>query len=118
MDELALFAGAGGGILGGHLLGWRTAQPRIQRMVDGLAIASLVAQPREYELARAQETTANRNLPPRMARRIRKGKNGQIWTAYYYDSRDSAGERKETLPNSKVLVRQHFQAGNKKPRRR
>jgi DNA (cytosine-5)-methyltransferase 1 len=24
MDELALFAGAGGGILGGHLLGWRT----------------------------------------------------------------------------------------------
>ncbi|MFU7548221.1 hypothetical protein ACM9NK_29810, partial [Pseudomonas paraeruginosa] len=22
--ELALFAGAGGGILGGHLLGWRT----------------------------------------------------------------------------------------------
>ena len=25
MNELALFAGAGGGILGGHLLGWRTA---------------------------------------------------------------------------------------------
>lgn len=24
MNELALFAGAGGGILGGHLLGWRT----------------------------------------------------------------------------------------------
>ena len=24
MRELALFAGAGGGILGGHLLGWRT----------------------------------------------------------------------------------------------
>lgn len=23
MNELALFAGAGGGILGGHLLGWR-----------------------------------------------------------------------------------------------
>jgi DNA (cytosine-5)-methyltransferase 1 len=25
LNELALFAGAGGGILGGHLLGWRTA---------------------------------------------------------------------------------------------
>jgi len=25
MRELALFAGAGGGILGGHMLGWRTA---------------------------------------------------------------------------------------------
>ena len=24
LNELALFAGAGGGILGGHLLGWRT----------------------------------------------------------------------------------------------
>lgn len=24
MNELALFAGGGGGILGGHLLGWRT----------------------------------------------------------------------------------------------
>ena len=24
MNELALFAGAGGGILAGHLLGWRT----------------------------------------------------------------------------------------------
>lgn len=24
LRELALFAGAGGGILGGHLLGWRT----------------------------------------------------------------------------------------------
>lgn len=28
-------------------------------------------------------------------RRIRKGKNGQIWTAYYYDGRDAAGKRKE-----------------------
>ena len=24
MNELAIFAGAGGGILGGYLLGWRT----------------------------------------------------------------------------------------------
>lgn len=46
MNELALFAGAGGGILGGHLLGWRTvcaverdayaAQVLAQRQTDGL----------------------------------------------------------------------------------
>ena len=45
MNELALFAGAGGGILGGHLLGWRTicaverdayaAQVLVQRQNDG-----------------------------------------------------------------------------------
>ena len=45
MNELALFAGAGGGILGGHLLGWRTVcaveiedYPRrvlLQRQADG-----------------------------------------------------------------------------------
>ncbi|AZD86586.1 DNA cytosine methyltransferase [Pseudomonas chlororaphis] len=45
MNELALFAGAGGGILGGHLLGWRTicaverdayaAQVLAQRQTDG-----------------------------------------------------------------------------------
>ena len=44
MNELALFAGAGGGILGGHLLGWRTicavewdayaASVLVQRQVD------------------------------------------------------------------------------------
>ena len=46
MNELALFAGAGGGILGGHLLGWRTvcavereqyaADVLIARQDDGL----------------------------------------------------------------------------------
>jgi DNA (cytosine-5)-methyltransferase 1 len=46
LNELALFAGAGGGILGGHLLGWRTVAaveiedyPRrvlLQRQADGL----------------------------------------------------------------------------------
>jgi DNA (cytosine-5)-methyltransferase 1 len=46
LNELALFAGAGGGILGGHLLGWRTIAaveiedyPRrvlLQRQADGL----------------------------------------------------------------------------------
>lgn len=46
MNELALFAGAGGGILGGHLLGWRTvcaverepyaASVLMQRQNDGI----------------------------------------------------------------------------------
>jgi DNA (cytosine-5)-methyltransferase 1 len=46
VNELALFAGAGGGILGGHLLGWRTvcaverepyaASVLAQRQNDGL----------------------------------------------------------------------------------
>jgi DNA (cytosine-5)-methyltransferase 1 len=46
VNELALFAGAGGGILGGHLLGWRTVcaveiedYPRrvlLQRQADGI----------------------------------------------------------------------------------
>lgn len=46
MNELALFAGAGGGILGGHLLGWRTvcavecesypASVLVQRQNEGL----------------------------------------------------------------------------------
>ena len=46
LNELALFAGAGGGILGGHLLGWRTvcaveyaAYPRsvlLARQRDGM----------------------------------------------------------------------------------
>ena len=46
MNELALFAGSGGGILGGHLLGWRTIAaveiedyPRrvlLQRQADGI----------------------------------------------------------------------------------
>lgn len=46
MNELALFSGAGGGILGGHLLGWRTVAaveiedyPRrvlLQRQADGI----------------------------------------------------------------------------------
>ena len=37
----------------------------------------------------------NRDLPPRMVRRTRKGKTGKIWVAYYYDGRDAAGKRKE-----------------------
>lgn len=40
MNELALFAGAGGGILGGHLLGWRT---RCAVEVDAYARALIAA---------------------------------------------------------------------------
>lgn len=37
MNELALFAGAGGGILGGHLLGWRTVCA-VERDADAAAV--------------------------------------------------------------------------------
>ena len=42
-----------------------------------------------------QRSSANRDLPPRMIRRIRKGTTGKIWVAYYYNGRDAAGKRKE-----------------------
>lgn len=41
------------------------------------------------------KSTANRDLPVRMIRRIRKGKNGQLWIAFYYNGKDAAGKRKE-----------------------
>ena len=44
MNELALFAGAGGGILGGHLLGWRT---RCAVEVDSYARGVLLARQRD-----------------------------------------------------------------------
>lgn len=44
MNELALFAGAGGGILGGHLLGWRT---RCAVEVDTYARGVLLARQRD-----------------------------------------------------------------------
>lgn len=37
----------------------------------------------------------NRDLPPRMIRRTRKGKKGQVWITYYYNGRDAADKRKE-----------------------
>ncbi|RON61572.1 integrase [Pseudomonas fluorescens] len=37
----------------------------------------------------------NRDLPPRMIRRARKRKNGQIWVGYYYNGRDAEGNRVE-----------------------
>lgn len=42
-----------------------------------------------------QRSSANRDLPPRMIRRIRKGTTGKIWVSYYYNGRDAAGKRKE-----------------------
>ncbi|MFJ4116997.1 tyrosine-type recombinase/integrase [Pseudomonas psychrophila] len=42
-----------------------------------------------------QRCSTNRDLPPRMIRRIRKRKTGKIWIAYYYDGRDADGKRKE-----------------------
>lgn len=38
---------------------------------------------------------ANRDLPPRMLRRVRKLKSGEEWIGYYYAGRDDAGKRKE-----------------------
>lgn len=49
MNELALFAGAGGGILGGHLLGWRT-----------VCAVEIDPYPRNVLLARQDDGT----LPP------------------------------------------------------
>jgi len=49
MNELALFAGAGGGILGGHLLGWRT---RCAVEFDPYARAVLLARQRDGFLPR------------------------------------------------------------------
>lgn len=44
MNELALFAGAGGGILGGKLLGWRT---RCAVEIDAFARSVLLARQRD-----------------------------------------------------------------------
>jgi len=49
VNELALFAGAGGGILGGHILGWRT---RCAVEVDAYARAALLARQRDGCLPR------------------------------------------------------------------
>jgi integrase len=42
-----------------------------------------------------QKKPANRDLPPRMIRRTRKRKNGQVWVGYYYNGRDADGNRVE-----------------------
>ena len=39
--------------------------------------------------------SSSRDLPPRMLRRKKKLKSGKFWTAYYYNGRDEAGQRKE-----------------------
>lgn len=38
---------------------------------------------------------ANRDLPPRMLRRVRNLKSGKQWVGYYYDGRDENGKRIE-----------------------
>ena len=39
--------------------------------------------------------TINRDLPPRMLRRVRPLKNGKTWIGYYYDGRTESGKRVE-----------------------
>ncbi len=39
--------------------------------------------------------TANRDLPPRMLRRVRTRKNGTLWISYTYAGRDEQGKRVE-----------------------
>jgi integrase len=39
--------------------------------------------------------TPNRDLPPRMLRRVRTMKSGKLWIGYYYDGRDENGKRRE-----------------------
>ncbi|WP_323828883.1 tyrosine-type recombinase/integrase [Pseudomonas sichuanensis] len=39
--------------------------------------------------------TRNRDLPPRMLRRVRTLKSGKQWVGYYYDGRDDNGKRVE-----------------------
>lgn len=38
----------------------------------------------------------NKELPPRMLKRVRRLKSGELWVGYYYNGRDEAGKRKET----------------------
>ncbi len=56
MNELALFAGAGGGILGGKLLGWRTVCA-----VEWDAYAASVLVARQNERARTHKTRHGRH---------------------------------------------------------
>lgn len=39
--------------------------------------------------------TSGRDLPPRMLRRTKKMKSGEVWAAYYYNGRDEDGRRIE-----------------------
>ncbi|MGY2222412.1 phage integrase [Pseudomonas gingeri] len=42
-----------------------------------------------------QKKAANRDLPPRMIRRVKKMKSGKLWVGYYYNGKDEEGRRKE-----------------------
>jgi hypothetical protein len=37
----------------------------------------------------------NKDLPPRMLRRVRKLKSGKLWVGYYHDGRNADGKRQE-----------------------
>jgi integrase len=41
------------------------------------------------------KSKTNRDMPPRMLRRIRARKNGKLWISYYYNGRDETGKRRE-----------------------
>lgn len=41
------------------------------------------------------KTAANRDLPPRMIRRVRALKGGKEWVGYYYHGRNEDGKRME-----------------------
>ncbi|NWD74798.1 tyrosine-type recombinase/integrase [Pseudomonas gingeri] len=42
-----------------------------------------------------KKKAANRDLPPRMIRRVRERKSGKFWVGYYYCGKDAAGKRIE-----------------------
>lgn len=44
---------------------------------------------------RMRPKTSARDLPPRMLRRTKKLKSGELWVGYYYNGRDDDGKRKE-----------------------
>lgn len=41
------------------------------------------------------KSKSNRDLPPRLLRRVHKRKNGDLWVSYYYNGRDETGKRRE-----------------------
>lgn len=44
---------------------------------------------------RMRPKSTAKDLPPRMLRRTKKLKNGELWEAFYYNGRDEDGKRKE-----------------------
>ena len=46
-------------------------------------------------MPRMRPKSTAKDLPPRMLRRTKKLKNGELWEAFYYNGRDDNGKRKE-----------------------